>query len=111
MELDKIKLDTTWNDAAGSLNNNFAKLKMAIALGSLGNAVMLDTEMSDESENAVQNKAIKKYVDDSDVHLEGYAEEVANLAEVAAKKYADEKMAQLITAMEEATIQPLYEKQ
>lgn len=111
MELDKINLDTTWNDAAGSLNNNFAKLKMAIALGSLGNAVMLDTEMSDESENAVQNKAIKKYVDDGDVHLEGYAEKVANEAEVAAKKHAEDKIAQLLTELEQATIQPLYEKQ
>lgn len=65
MELDNIKLQTTWNDAAGSLNNNFAKLRQAIALGSLGNAVMLDTELSDESENAVQNKAIKMYIDNA----------------------------------------------
>jgi hypothetical protein len=65
MELDIIKLQTSWNDAAGSLNNNFAKLRQAIALGSLGNAVMLDTELSDESENAVQNKAIKMYIDNA----------------------------------------------
>lgn len=31
MELDNIKLDTTWNDAAGSLNNNFSKLKLALS--------------------------------------------------------------------------------
>lgn len=31
MELDKIKLQTTWNDAAGSLNSNFAKLVQAIS--------------------------------------------------------------------------------
>lgn len=31
MELDNIKLQTTWNDAAGSINNNFLKLKQAIA--------------------------------------------------------------------------------
>ena len=30
MELDNIKLQTTWNDAAGSINNNFLKLKLAI---------------------------------------------------------------------------------
>ena len=30
MELDNIKLQTTWNDAAGSINNNFLKLKQAI---------------------------------------------------------------------------------
>lgn len=79
MDLNKIKNQTTWNDAASSLNDNFAKLKQAIALGSLGtSAVMLDTEMSDESENVVQNKVIKKYVDDEIVTLEGYAEEVVN---------------------------------
>lgn len=110
MTLDKIKTDTTWNDAAGSINSNFAKVKQAIALGSLGNAVMLDTEMSDESESAVQNKVIKKYVDDNDVHLEGYAEEMANKAEEAARKYVDDRIAQLLTEMEQATIQPLYEK-
>lgn len=30
MELDKIQLKTTWNDAAGSINQNFAKIKMAV---------------------------------------------------------------------------------
>ena len=30
MELDKIQLHTTWNDAAGSINQNFAKIKMAV---------------------------------------------------------------------------------
>lgn len=91
MELDNIKLQTTWNDAAGSLNNNFAKLRQAIALGSLGNAVMLDTELSDESENAVQNKAIKRYID----------EEIDKIEEQMAQ------MQQRITDMEQATIQPL----
>jgi hypothetical protein len=95
MDLNKIKNKTTWNDAASSLNDNFAKLKQAIALGSLGtSAVMLDTEMSDESENVVQNKVIKKYVDDEIVTLEGYAEEVANAAEESAKRYTDEKISQ-----------------
>lgn len=36
MELDIIKLQTTWNDAAGSLNNNFAKIQQAINTGSGG---------------------------------------------------------------------------
>lgn len=30
MELDIIKLNTTWNDAAGSINNNFLKCQQAI---------------------------------------------------------------------------------
>ena len=75
MELDNIRLQTTWNDAAASINSNFEKLKQAVQ----GNtSSMLDKEMSDESENAVQNKVIKKYVDDADVYLEGYAEQQAN---------------------------------
>ena len=30
MELDNIKLHTTWNDAAQSINANFAKVKQAL---------------------------------------------------------------------------------
>ena len=36
MELDNIKLETTWNDAAWSLNNNFAKISQAINTGEGG---------------------------------------------------------------------------
>ena len=90
MELNNIKLETTWNDAAASLNDNFAKVKQAIALGSLGHPVMLDTEMSDDSTNVVQNKVIKKYVDDKEVYLEGYSEEVVNALEVRIKENPSE---------------------
>lgn len=91
MELEIIKTQTTWNDAAGSINSNFEKLKQVVQ----GNtSSMLDKEMSDESENGVQNKVIKKYVDDEIVTLEGYAEEVANAAEESAKRYTDEKISQ-----------------
>lgn len=62
MELDIIKTDTTWNDAAGSVNKNFSKIKLAIDQG-VGSNVVVDTEMSDTSENAVQNKVIKAYAD------------------------------------------------
>ena len=61
MELDIIKTQTTWNDAAASLNNNFGKVKQAIAMG--GGIGSVDSEMSDTSENVVQNKVIKEYVD------------------------------------------------
>ena len=129
MELDIIKTDTTWNDAAASLNNNFGKVKQAIAMGGGSGSGIVDSEMSDTSTNPVQNKVVKKYIDDYDVYLEGYAEGVANDAEAAAKKYTDERIAQIesgidpelakrvaemeqrLTAMEEATIMPLYEKQ
>lgn len=36
MNLDTIKTDTTWNDAATSLNNNFIKISQAIANGGGG---------------------------------------------------------------------------
>jgi hypothetical protein len=48
--------------------------------------------MSDTSTNPVQNKVVKKYIDDEVVYLEGYAERVANDAEGYAKKYTDEKV-------------------
>lgn len=129
MQLDIIKTQTTWNDAAASLNNNFSKINRAVRDGIPVVDTPVDEEMSDTSTNAVQNKVIKKYIDDHDVYLEGYAEGVANDAEAAAKKYTDEKIAQIeagtdpelakrvaeleqrLTAMEEATIMPLYEKQ
>lgn len=93
MELDIIKTDTTWNDAAGSVNKNFSKIKLAIATlvaegGGLDEEQLaeylqangytteqwialqefiklgsLDTEIKADSVNAVQNKAIKAYVD------------------------------------------------
>lgn len=89
MELDNIKLQTTWNDAAGSINNNFAKVKTALEQGG-GGSLAVDEEMSDTSENAVQNKTIKKYVDEEAERVVGYAEEVADNAEKAAKQYADD---------------------
>lgn len=129
MELDIIKTQTTWNDAAASLNNNFSKVNRAVRDGIPVVNTPVDEEMSDTSTNAVQNKVIKKYIDDYDVYLEGYAEQQAIDAEKAAKKYTDERIAQIeagidpelakrvaemeqrLTAMEEATIMPLYEKQ
>ena len=78
MELDKIKSKTTWSDASASLNENFARILKGIREGIPTIETPVDEQMSDESENAVQNKVIKKYVDDEAVHLEGYAEELVN---------------------------------
>lgn len=64
MELDNIKLQTTWNDAAGSINSNFQKIKQALAT-----TIVVDAAMSGASTNAVQNKAIKEYVDKTDAVL------------------------------------------
>lgn len=100
MELDNIQLQTTWNDAVGSLNNNFSKIRQAIALASLGNAVMLDTEMSDESENAVQNKAIKAYVDE---RIEDITHNIETIQSTLLT------ISSVINDMQQATISPLYE--
>lgn len=78
MELENIKLQTTWNDAAASINTNFSKIKRAVRDGIPVVDTPVDDIVSDTSENAIQNKVIKKYVDDEIVTLEGYAEEVVN---------------------------------
>lgn len=72
MELDNIKLQTTWNDAAGSINSNFQKIKQALATNGGGGGtadIVIDTAMSDTSDNAVANKVIKEYVDKTDAVL------------------------------------------
>ena len=95
MQLDIIKTQTTWNDAAASLNNNFSKINRAVRDGIPVVNTPVDEDMSNTSTNPVQNKVVKKYIDDRDVYLEGYAEGVANDAEAAANKYTDEKIAQI----------------
>lgn len=95
MVLDIIKLQTTWNDAAGSINSNFAKILKGIRDGIPVVNTPVDDEVSDSSENAIQNKAIKQYVDDGDANLKGYVEQQATDVEKAAKKYTDEKIAQI----------------
>ena len=55
--------------------------------------VILDTGMSSTSPNAVQNKVIKKYIDDEIGDAKSYSEEVADNAEKAAKQYVDDKVA------------------
>lgn len=91
MELDILKQNTTWNDARASINNNFAKVKTALEQGG-GGSLAVDKEMSDTSENAVSNKTIKKYVDEEAERVVGYAEEVADNAEKAAKQYTENKI-------------------
>lgn len=97
MELDIIKTDTTWNDAAGSVNKNFSKLKLALSQG--GGSAKVDTEMSDTSENAVQNKVIKAYVDKvaqetEDAAIRGALEELS--ADEIYIKYIENKMSLLL---------------
>ena len=47
MELDNIKLQTTWNDAAGSINNNFSKIKLALASHEGGGGGLDEEELLD----------------------------------------------------------------
>ena len=68
MNLDKIKLQTTWNDAAASLNSNFAKLSQAIiggggeGVGQL--ALVLDFNVDDiASALSNNNGVIEKQTD------------------------------------------------
>jgi hypothetical protein len=49
--------------------------------GGGGSSIIIDTEMSSESENAVQNKVIKKYVDDITGNLSLVLEEIHNYAQ------------------------------
>lgn len=69
MELDIIKLQTTWNDAAASINTNFSKIKRAVRDGIPVVDTPVDDIVSDTSENAIQNKVIKKYVDDLEANI------------------------------------------
>lgn len=61
--------------------------------GTSGGSITVDAEMSDTSVNSVQNKVIKKYVDDEVEDAKAYSEEMADNAEKAAKQYTDEKIA------------------
>lgn len=58
MNLDKIKLQTTWNDAAASINKNFGKISNAIRQGLPVIDTPVDDELSDESDNAIANRAV-----------------------------------------------------
>lgn len=86
MELDILKQNTTWNDASASINNNFAKVRLALENGvegagekeiyvgdepptdenitlwidtdEEGEGVKVDDALSGNSVNPVQNKVI-----------------------------------------------------
>lgn len=90
MELDIIKTQTTWNDATASLNSNFAKIKKGIRDGIPVVNTPVDDTLSETSENAIQNKAVA-------VPLNGMQSDL-------------EELKRILTEMETATIQPLYEK-
>jgi hypothetical protein len=60
MKLDGIKLQTTWNDAAESINKNFGKISNAIRQGLPVIDTPVDDELSEESDNAIANRPVAK---------------------------------------------------
>ena len=77
MELDKIQLQTTWNDAAGSINQNFEKLRQAILSmvnesGGIDEA-QLEQYLRDNGYTTEDWVLAKKYI--TEAALEGYATE------------------------------------
>ena len=46
------------------MGERFSEMYLGNIMGPPGPSVIVDTEVSDTSENAIQNKAIKKYVDE-----------------------------------------------
>lgn len=85
MELDNIKLQTTWNDAAASINTNFSKIKRAVRDGIPVVDTPVDDIVSDASENAIQNKVIKKYVDDLENNIKTNPSEYVKLKTINGK--------------------------
>lgn len=58
MKLDNIKNQTTWSDASASINKNFGKISNAIRQGLPVIDTPVDDELSDESDNAIANRAV-----------------------------------------------------
>lgn len=58
MKLDNIKNQTTWSDASASINKNFGKISNAIRQGLPVINTPVDDELSDESDNAIANRAV-----------------------------------------------------
>ena len=77
MELDIVKLQTTWNDAAGSINQNFAKLVLAItALQNGGGGIdeaQLEQYLTDNGYTKQDWVLAQKYI--TQAALEGFATE------------------------------------
>lgn len=84
-----MELKDTWEDlkdaVAGEPNsgseisvepiNKIAHAVINLEENGNGTSITIDTEMSDTSENAVQNKVIKAYVDNTKTELQTYLDE------------------------------------
>ena len=78
-----MSLKETWKNKTDGVDdvladdiNDIAQAVIELeANGAGGDGIIIDTEMSDTSENAVQNKVIKAYVDGTKNDLEAYIDE------------------------------------
>ena len=83
-------LKDTWKDKINGVDainandiNGIAKAVIDIEKNGVGNGgkIVIDSEMSDTSENAVQNKVIKGYVDSKIGDIDAALDELHNYAQ------------------------------
>lgn len=67
----------------------------------------VDNAMDETSENPVQNKVAKKYVDDADAELKGYVDEVTKKTELIESSKLKEQGANILDEEKDAYINPL----
>lgn len=77
-----MALKDIWKDLVDGVSdidvddiNNIAEAVIDLEENGNGTSITIDTEMSDTSENAVQNKVIKAYVDNTKIELQAYLNE------------------------------------
>ena len=87
MELDILKLHTTWNDAANSINTNFSKIQMAIAsLGTGGGGSSTLADLTDVLLGSLNNGDLLSWNGSAWINIKQSAI-VPNLTEYATKGY------------------------
>ena len=90
---------TVAESSGGSSSSNTYRNDTTVVIGGSGSSVPLDTEMSDYSENAVQNKIIKAYVDGKAKEAQAAAEQYIQnevLTDYATTKYVGEREEYLV---------------
>ena len=90
---------TVAESSGGSSSSNTYRNDTTVVIGGSGSSVPLDTEMSDYSENAVQNKVIKAYVDGKAKEAKAAAEQYIQnevLTDYATTKYVGEREEYLV---------------
>lgn len=77
-----MPLKNDWTDLQNGVSeidvlpiNKIAQSVIELEENGTGSSITIDSEMSDTSENAVQNKVIKAYVDNTRTELQAYLNE------------------------------------